>query len=124
MSLVGNIIWFIFGGLFMALEYFVASLLLMLTIVGIPFGLQTFKLGILALWPFGRKTIPQDGANGCFSVVMNVWWLVFGGLVIAISHVGWGILFFVTIVGIPFGKQHFKLAALALTPFGRQIVPC
>lgn len=121
MRTIGNLIWLIFGGIFVAIEYFIGSLVLILTIIGIPFGIQTFKLGLLALWPFGREAIQTQTANGCLSVFMNVLWIICGGIWISISHVLWGILFFITIIGIPFGRQHFKLAGLALTPFGRDI---
>jgi uncharacterized membrane protein YccF (DUF307 family) len=122
MRLLGNIIWLVFGGILIAIEYFIGSVLLMITIVGIPFGLQTLKLASLALWPFGRSPVYMENASGCLAVVMNILWLAFGGLCIAISHALFGLLFYITIIGIPFGKQHFKLASVALTPFGRNIV--
>ena len=121
MSLIGNLIWLIFGGIIIALEYFVSSLLLMLTIMGIPFGLQTFKLGILALWPFGHEAVLTKSSGGCLSVLMNILWILLGGIWIALTHLFFGILLTITIIGLPFGVQHFKLAALALTPFGREI---
>lgn len=122
MRLLGNIIWFVFGGIFIALEYVVASLLLMITIVGIPFGIQTLKLAGLALWPMGRTTRERECNSGCLSTVMNVLWICVGGIWISLSHLIMGVFFFITIIGIPFGKQHFKLASLALTPFGREII--
>ncbi|MDA3854099.1 MAG: YccF domain-containing protein [Bacteroidales bacterium] len=122
MKLLGNVIWFIFGGIFIAIEYIIASLLLMLTIVGIPFGIQTLKLAGLALWPFGRTTRVRETSSGCLSTIMNILWILVGGIWISLSHVVLGVFFFITIIGIPFGKQHFKLASLALTPFGREIV--
>ena len=122
MRTLGNIIWFLFGGVFIALEYFVASLALMVTIIGIPFGIQTFKLGLLALWPFGSEVREVEGGSGCLSTIMNIVWFFIGGIWISLSHVIFGLLFFITIIGIPFAKQHFKLAGLALTPFGREVV--
>lgn len=122
MKLLGNLIWFVFGGVFVAIEYFIASFLLCITIVGIPFGIQTFKLGLLALWPFGKRIEEQEYSGGCLALVLNVWWIVCGGIWICFSHLLLGILFSITIIGIPFGKQHFKLAGLALTPFGKKIV--
>lgn len=122
MRLLGNIIWIIFGGLFIALEYFAASLVLIVTIIGIPFGIQTFKLGLLALWPFGREIREKPQASGCLTTIMNIIWILCGGIWIALSHFVIGILFYITIIGIPFGRQHFKLAGLALTPFGKEIV--
>lgn len=123
MNTPGNLIWFIFGGIIIAIEYFIASLLLMITIVGIPFGLQTIKLGLLALWPFGRTTVQHQTNSSCLSTIMNIIWMLIGGIWISISHLVFGILLAITIIGIPFARQHFKLAGLALTPFGREIVP-
>ena len=122
MRLLGNIIWLVFGGIFIALEYVISSFLLMITIVGIPFGLQTLKLAMLALWPFGTTHVTTENATGCLSTVMNIIWLFVGGIWIALSHAIFGLLFFVTIIGIPFGKQHFKLASIALSPFGKDVV--
>lgn len=122
MSILGNLIWLIFGGIIIAVEYFIGSLLLMVTIVGIPFGMQTLKMGMLAIWPFGRDTRVQSRASGCLYILMNVLWLICGGICIAITHALFGLLLCITIIGIPFGMQHFKLAAVALNPFGRDIV--
>lgn len=122
MSLLGNIIWIIFGGLLLALEYFVAGILLCCTIIGIPFGLQAFKIGLLALLPFGQQSVPTQQGSGCLSVVMNIIWIFIGGIWIALTHLVFGLLFCITIIGIPFGLQHFKLMALAFTPFGRTVV--
>lgn len=122
MKLLGNIIWILFGGLFIALYYFMFGLLLCLTVVGIPFGLQLMKMAGFALWPFGHEVQagPQD--SGCLSVCMNIIWIIFGGIEIALTHLGLGVVFCVTIIGIPFGLQHFKMALLALVPFGKTIV--
>ena len=122
MSTIGNFIWLLFGGIFIALEYFVSSLVLMITIIGIPFGLQTLKLGMLALWPFGYTTRQTGSDSGCLTVFMNVLWLILGGIPICLTHLALGILLTITLVGIPFARQHFKLVALALSPFGREIV--
>jgi len=122
MKTLGNIIWMIFGGLELAFGYFVSGFTLCITIIGIPFGLQIFKLGILALWPFGKTVKKGEGKTGCLNTLMNVLWFLFGGILIVLSHFLLGVLFYITIVGIPFGKQHFKLAHIALTPFGREIV--
>ncbi|MDR0536980.1 MAG: YccF domain-containing protein [Tannerellaceae bacterium] len=121
-SFLGNIVWLIFGGILIALEYIVASILLIITIIGIPFGLQTLKLARVALWPFGT-TITDSGntLTGCLSLIMNVIWILCGGLWICLSHLCFGLFFCITIIGIPFGIQHIKLAALALTPFGKTI---
>lgn len=122
MNTLGNLIWLLFGGIFIAIEYFVSSLLLMATIIGIPFGIQTFKLGLLALWPFGKDTRVREPQTGCLSTIMNIIWILTGGICITLTHVGFGLLLGMTIIGIPWAKQHFKLAGLALTPFGREIV--
>lgn len=121
MNLLGNLIWLIFGGIFIAVEYFVSSFILIITIIGIPFGLQTLKLAGLALWPFGRETRVCAHDTGCLSTLFNIIWLIFGGIWICLSHVLFGILLGITIIGIPFARQHFKLASLALSPFGREI---
>lgn len=122
MRFLGNIIWLVFGGIAIFLEYLVGSLVLIVTIIGIPFGIQTLKLAMLSLWPFGRDTRVHSRASGCLYVLMNILWLIFGGIWIALTHVFFGLLLFITIIGIPWGMQHFKLAAVALTPFGRDIV--
>ncbi len=122
MRILGNIIWLIFGGIIIAIEYFIGSIALMITIVGIPFGIQTLKMGALAIWPFGRDTRVDARASGCLYILMNVLWLICGGLWIALTHAVFGLLLCLTIIGIPFGMQHFKLTAIALNPFGRDIV--
>lgn len=122
MNLLLNVLWLIFGGFITAMEYVMASLLLMITIVGIPFGVQTLKLAGLALWPFGREIRDNGRSGGCLYILMNVLWIVLGGIWICLSHLAFGALLCITIVGIPFGLQHFKLAGLALSPFGKDIV--
>ena len=122
MKVLGNLIWVIFGGLEIALEYLAGAVVLMITIVGIPFGLQCLKLGLLALWPFGSKVRERQPQHGCLNLFMNVLWFFVGGIWIWLSHIGFGILFFITIIGIPFGKMHFRLARLALSPFGKEVV--
>ena len=122
MNLFGNLIWLIFGGIIIAVEYFIGSIVLFITIVGIPFGIQTLKMASLALWPFGRDTRMQARASGCLYILMNVIWLLTGGLWIAATHAIFGMLLCITIIGIPFGLQHFKLTAIALSPFGRDII--
>ncbi|MFK5856637.1 MAG: YccF domain-containing protein [Bacteroidota bacterium] len=122
MKVIGNLIWLLFGGFAIALEYFAASIVLFVTIIGIPFGIQTIKLGILALWPFGSEVVKVNQPTGCLTTFMNVLWFFVGGFWIMLTHIAFGILFFITIIGIPWGRQHFKLAGLALTPFGRDII--
>lgn len=93
----------------------------MVTIIGIPFGLQTLKLARLALWPFGSVVTDGGNSGGCLSVLMNIIWILVGGIWICLTHLAFGLLLCVTIIGIPFGLQHFKMAALSLTPFGKNI---
>ncbi len=121
MSFLGNLIWIIFGGLLLSLGYLLLGLLYCITIIGIPVGVQLFKLAGLALCPFGRDVEPNGGSMGMGSVILNIIWIAFGGLEMALAHLGLGVLFCITIVGIPFGVQHFKLALLALLPFGNSV---
>lgn len=121
MSFIGNIIWIIFGGIFIFFQYIFGGLVLCLTIVGIPFGIQCFKFAIVGLAPFGVKITDTSSNIGCLSTIMNIIWLVFGGIGIVFTHLIFGLLFCITIVGIPFGLQHFKLMNLAFSPFGKSI---
>jgi uncharacterized membrane protein YccF (DUF307 family) len=124
-SLLLNVLWIVFGGgLVICLGYLVGGLVLCLTIVGIPFGLQCFKLAWLGLLPFG-KDIEHDGqaaGGGCLGGAMNILWFVVAGVWIFISHVVLGITAAITIIGLPFALQHLKLGVLALTPFGKRVV--
>lgn len=122
MSIFMNILWLLLGGIFTAIEYVIASLGMMITIIGIPFGLQTLKLSLLALCPFGKEIRTTPHAGGCLSIIMNILWICLGGIWISLSHLVFGIVLCITVIGIPFGRQHFKLAGLALTPFGKNIV--
>lgn len=121
MSLIGNLLWIVLGGLILFLEYLFGGLVLCLTIIGIPFGIQAFKLAFLALLPFGREVTATSTSTGCLSIFMNILWILFGGIWIAITHLVFGLLCAITIIGIPFAKQHFKLMALSFTPFGHTI---
>ncbi|MDL2299960.1 YccF domain-containing protein [Bacteroides sp. OttesenSCG-928-E20] len=122
MNLLLNILWLLLGGILTCIEYMLASIVLMITIIGIPFGIQTFKMAFLALMPFGKEVRTAPASGGCLSVLMNVIWILFGGIWICISHLAFGVVLFITIIGIPFALQHFKLAALALTPFGKEVI--
>lgn len=93
-----------------------------LTIVGIPFGVQIMRLGMFALWPFGGEVRPKPNATGCLQIIMNVLWIIFGGIEVALSHLTLGVVFCCTIIGIPFGLQHFKLMLYAVLPFGHEVV--
>lgn len=117
MNLLLNIIWLICGGFLICVEYIVSSLLLMITIVGIPFGFQTLKLSMLALCPFGREIRSCPGDGGCLSVLMNIIWILVGGIWISLSHLAFGVLLCITVIGIPFGLQHFKLGGLGTYSF-------
>ena len=121
MSILGNIAWLLLGGFLIFVEYVVSGAVLCVTIIGIPFGVQCFKLAILALLPFGREVHTAPRGVGCLSTVMNIVWVIFFGLWIALSHVFWAAVCAVTVIGLPFAIQHMKLARFAFTPFGLQI---
>ena len=108
MKFLGNIIWLICGGLLTAVEYLISSLLLMITIIGIPFGLQTLKLGMLALWPFGSRVTDNGNSGGCLCLVMNVIWIFIGGFWICLTHLFFGLLLCITIIGISFRQTAFQ----------------
>ncbi len=122
MNFLGNLLWIILGGLFVSLYYAVIGLVFCISIIGIPFGVQLLKIAGFALCPFGRQVVPGTNDGGCLSILMNIIWIIFGGIEIALAHVVLGITFCITIIGIPFGIQNFKMALLALTPFGKEIV--
>lgn len=121
MNLLGNILWFVLGGFIVSLYYFIVGVLFCITIIGIPFGLQLIKLAGFALWPFGHEIQPDTNDGGCLSIIMNVIWILVGGVEIAMIHLTFGLFLCITIIGIPFGLQHFKMALLALVPFGKKI---
>lgn len=119
MGCFGNVIWFLLGGLMMGLSWLLVGLLWCITIVGIPIGMQCFKFASLAFFPFGKSVYYGGGAA---SFLLNILWLIFGGFVLALQACLVGVIFCVTIVGIPFGMQCFKIAKLAIMPFGASIV--
>ena len=119
MSCLGNLLWILFGGALAALLWAIIGLLLCVTIIGIPFGVQCFKIAGFILWPFGRDILP--GGFGVMGAIGNIIWILVCGIVLSLMHLIFGLLMCVTIIGIPFGLQHFKLAKLALIPFGAQI---
>ena len=121
MKFIGNILWLLLGGILISFYYAFVGLLFCLTIIGIPFGVQLFKMAGFALWPFGHQVTAGPDDSGCLSIFMNIIWILFGGVEIALMHAGFGLFCCMTIIGIPFGLQHFKMALLALTPFGKQI---
>lgn len=123
MTILGNILWFVFGGVFIGLGHILGGIGLCLTIVGIPFGLQAFKLGVASFAPFGKEVVERERANSALRVVFNILWILLFGWEIAVAHVVLGVLLALTLVGIPFALQHLKLVPLALLPFGRELRP-
>ena len=121
MRIIGNLLWLIFGGFQAAIGYFTASIAIAMTIIGIPFALQSLKIGLLCLWPFGADIRDTSSPTGCIRIPLNIVWIVFGGLWSWFCHIFFGLILCITIIGIPFGKQHFKMARLSLAPFGKEI---
>lgn len=119
MYLLGNILWFILGGFLSCVLWAAAGLICCLTVVGIPFGIQCFKIASLMLAPFGRDV--EIGGFGFGGFVGNLLWIMLLGWELSVAHLVTGLIFCLTIIGIPFGKQHFKFAKLALVPFGARI---
>lgn len=121
MNSVGNIFWLLLGGIVIAIIYYIVGLLMCITLIGIPFGIQLFKLGTYSLWPFGHELLDGPNEPGCVSVFMNLIWILCGWWEIAILHVFCGLIFCITLVGIPLGMQHFKMAVASIFPFGKEI---
>lgn len=122
MNSIGNLLWLLFGGLFAAIGYFIGGLALCCTIIGIPWGLQCFKLAGLVLWPFGKRVISDSQDTGCLNTLFNLVWILCGGWYTALVHIFWGLVLCITFIGIPWGKQHLKLVEISLMPFGKRIV--
>lgn len=129
MGSIGNFMWFVLGGVFMGLGWWLLGLLAFITIIGIPWGKACFVIGQFAFFPFGKEAVSRkdlsnknDVGTGGFGVVGNIIWFIFAGVWLAIGHVLSAILCFITIIGIPFGIQHLKLAGIALAPIGKTIV--
>ncbi|MDT3378883.1 YccF domain-containing protein [Labrys neptuniae] len=129
MRLIGNLIWFVFGGIFLGIAWFLLGLLAFITIVGIPWGRACLTISNFCFFPFGREAISRrelyqrdDIGTGGLGLIGNVIWFVFAGLWLAIGHVCSALFCFVTIIGIPFGIQHLKLAGIAIAPIGQTIV--
>ena len=123
MKFIGNLIWLIMGGLLTAVMYWIAGILMCITIIGIPFGIQLVKIGTLSLWPFGHDLTPVAGSeSSCLQIVFNALWIVLGWWEIALTHLTFGLILCCTIVGIPWGIQHFKLAMASIIPFGKEVV--
>lgn len=119
MRILGNILWFVFGGFLNGLAWIISGLIWCITIIGIPYGRQCFKFASMSFFPFGKEVIYGGGA---ISLIANIIWLIFFGIWMAISNLIAGLVCCITIIGIPFGLQFFKLAKLSLTPFGAKIV--
>lgn len=121
MNLLLNVIWLIFGGFIVVIGYLLGSIVLCITIIGIPFGVQCFKLAGLAIAPFGREIREKEPPSGCLAIVMNIIWIILPGLELAIFHLIMALLFAVTIIGLPIAAQHLKMTRLALIPFGFEV---
>jgi uncharacterized membrane protein YccF (DUF307 family) len=122
LRLIGNVLWLLLVGWEMMLGYLVAGILLCITIVGIPFGVASFRLAFFVIWPFGRVAVHDPNRVPGVSAIANVLWFVLAGWWLALGHLIGGVLLCLTIIGIPFGIQSFKLAGLALAPLAREIV--
>jgi uncharacterized membrane protein YccF (DUF307 family) len=129
MRTIGNIIWFLLGGVFMGFSWWLAGIIMFISIIGIPWGKACFVIGTFTFFPFGKKAVSReeltgkrDIGTGCLGLIGNVIWFVLCGLWLAIGHVISAILNFITIIGIPFGIQHLKLAQISLAPIGKTIV--
>src|SRR5665648_386380 len=116
MNFIGNIIWLLLGGIIACIVWLIAGLILCITVIGLPFGIQCFKIAGFVLWQFGKEI--ELGNFGAGGLLLNIIWLIFFGWELAIAHLVIGAFFCVTIIGIPFGIQHFKFAQLGLMPFG------
>jgi uncharacterized membrane protein YccF (DUF307 family) len=121
MSVLGNILFFILGGFVIFLGYLLGGIVLCLTIIGIPFGIQCFKLAGGVLAPFGREVREKEPPGGPLALIMNIIWIILPGLELAIMHLALAAFFAITIIGIPIAAQHIKLLPLALLPFGRVV---
>jgi len=121
MSILGNLLWIILGGFLVFLGYLIGGLILCITIIGIPFGVQCIKLSFLGLLPFGKKVVDKHQPPTALSIIMNIIWILVGGIWIAVVHLVFAILLGISIIGLPFAKQHIKLTGLAFAPFGKTI---
>jgi uncharacterized membrane protein YccF (DUF307 family) len=127
--LIGNVLWFVFGGLIMGLTWWLFGLLAVITIVGIPWAKACFVMGQFAFWPFGKEAVSRtsitgqhDIGTGVFGTLGNIVWLLLAGIWLAIGHLVAALCLFITVIGIPFGLQHIKLAQIALMPIGKTVV--
>ncbi len=121
MSLIGNIIWLVFGGFMGGIGYIIGGLSTCMTIIGIPFGIETIKVGVATFTPFGKEVIEGPNVGTPLVQILNIIWFFLFGWAIALNHLFWGALLAITVIGLPFAKQHFKLMVLAIMPFGRSL---
>ena len=119
MSFIGNVFWFLLGGLPLALLWMLAGIFWFLTIIGIPIAKQCFKLAALQFAPFGKRIVDEDRSG--VSLIANILWLIFGGIELALANLAVGITYAITIIGLPFARQSLKLAQLSLMPFGKRV---
>ena len=122
MRLILNVIWLVLAGVWLALGYILAAVLLAITIIGLPFAKQSFKLAGYAFWPFGRTLVQSPTRHRSLSVIGNILWFVLAGWWLALEHLFVGVFLCLTIIGIPLGVGSFKMAGAALVPFGREVV--
>lgn len=121
MSFLGNLVWLIFGGFIAALGYIIGGLALCLTIVGIPFGLQSIRIGLATLAPFGKEVVVEEEREGGLALLFDLIWILLAGWEIALAHLTSALILAITIVGLPFAKQHLKLVPVAIFPFQRSL---
>lgn len=121
MSTLGNILWLIFGGFIAGLGYIVGGLVLCVTIIGIPFGLQSIRLGIATMAPFGKTVVTTGGNASTLTLFFDILWLFIAGWAIALAHIAHAVALAITIIGIPFAVQHIKLVPVALFPFSHEL---
>jgi len=121
MTPILNILWFILGGFIVFFAYLLGGILLCLTVIGIPFGVQCFKLSVLGIAPFGREIRDREPPGGVLAIIMNIIWILLPGLELALIHLALAGLSAITIIGIPFAVQHLKMTRLALLPFGFRV---
>ena len=121
MNLLLNLVWLIFGGFLVVFGYLLGAILLCITLIGIPFGIQCFKLAGLALAPFGREVREKEPPSGALAVIMNIIWIILPGLELAVLHLVLALAFAITIIGLPIAAQHLKMTRLALLPFGFEV---
>ena len=123
MNLLLNLVWLVLGGFLVALAYVLGGIVLCITIIGIPFGIQCFKLAGLALMPFGTEVREKEPPSGALAVLMNILWIILPGLELAIFHLIMAAVFAITIIGLPLALQHLKMTRLAILPFGFEARP-